>query len=50
MKTRWIWTLRIALALPVIGAAAWKIWHRKNEAMEEARRQAGAPRGIVPNW
>ena len=50
MKTSWIWTLSTAFALPLVCVVAWKIWHRTNEVLEEERRRAGSPRGIVPIW
>jgi hypothetical protein len=50
MKTSWIWTLSTVLALPLVCVFAWKRWHRRNEVLEEARRRAGSPRGVVPVW
>jgi len=46
----WVGLLIVALAVPVVGVVGWKVWRRQNELMEEARRQAGTPRGIVPHW
>jgi len=46
----WVGLLIAALAVPVVGVVGWRMWHHNNELMEEARRQAGRPRGVVPHW